>query len=51
MALPYGRKSVDHASSRNGAHGENVNIRARNVLLFRCTKLAESSEGISSGLQ
>lgn len=51
MEVPYGRESVDHASTGNGSDGKDVDIRTRNLLLLRCAELEESRERILSGLQ
>lgn len=51
MALSHGREGVDNAGARNGAGGEDVDVRERHVLLFRRPELEEGRQRIPLGLQ
>lgn len=51
MEVSHGRKSVDHASTRYGPNGEDVDVRTGDLLLFRRAKLAEGGERVLLRLQ
>lgn len=51
MEVPHGGEGVDHASTRNGPDGKDVDVRARHLLLLRRAELEESGERVLPGLQ